>query len=95
MTAIGVAGLGAMGSRIAGRLLADNQVFGTNRTRSKASQLIAQGMTWRDTPRQVAENAQVAALGLAAGLLATVTAAAAVAARHPARWREKPAATGS
>jgi 3-hydroxyisobutyrate dehydrogenase len=35
MTAIGFVGLGAMGSRIAGRLLEGNQVYGTNRTVSK------------------------------------------------------------
>jgi 3-hydroxyisobutyrate dehydrogenase-like beta-hydroxyacid dehydrogenase len=59
MTAVGVAGLGAMGSRIAGRLLDGNPVYGTNRTRPKASPLTARGMIWRDTPRQVADKAQV------------------------------------
>jgi 3-hydroxyisobutyrate dehydrogenase-like beta-hydroxyacid dehydrogenase len=59
MTAVGVAGLGAMGSRIAGRLLEGNQVYGTNRTRSKTGQLTARGMIRRDTPRQVADKAQV------------------------------------
>jgi 3-hydroxyisobutyrate dehydrogenase-like beta-hydroxyacid dehydrogenase len=59
MTTIGFVGLGAMGSRIAGRLLAGNQVYGTNRTTAKAGQLTARGMIWRDTPRQVAEAAQV------------------------------------
>ena len=47
MTAIGFVGLGAMGSRIAGRLLRGNQVYGTNRTPSRASELIGQGMIWR------------------------------------------------
>lgn len=59
MTAVGVAGLGAMGSRIAGRLLDGYQVYGTNRTRSKAGELIARGLIWRDTPRQVAREAEV------------------------------------
>ena len=41
MTAIGFVGLGAMGGRIAGRLLRGNQLYGTNRSPSKASDLIA------------------------------------------------------
>jgi len=59
MTAIGFVGLGAMGSRIAGRLLDGNQLYGTNRTRSRASELTRQGMVWRGTPREVAEAAPV------------------------------------
>jgi len=58
-TRIGFVGLGAMGGPLAGRLLYRNQVFGTNRTRSKASALIDQGLIWRDTPREVAEAADV------------------------------------
>lgn len=51
MNTIGFTGLGAMGSRIAGRLLdSGNQVYGTNRTRSKAQTLIDRGLQWRDTP---------------------------------------------
>jgi 3-hydroxyisobutyrate dehydrogenase-like beta-hydroxyacid dehydrogenase len=60
MTTIAVVGLGAMGGRIAGRLLSQgNEVFGTNRTKSKANTLIEQGMHWCDTPRQAAEAANV------------------------------------
>ena len=59
MIAIGFVGLGAMGSRIAGRLLEDNQLYGTNRTAAKAGDLSGRGMIWRDTPREVAEAAQV------------------------------------
>jgi 3-hydroxyisobutyrate dehydrogenase len=59
MTAIGFAGLGAMGSRIAGRLLEGNQVHGTNRTASKAGELAGRGMVWRGTPREVAATAEV------------------------------------
>jgi 3-hydroxyisobutyrate dehydrogenase-like beta-hydroxyacid dehydrogenase len=59
MTAIGFVGLGAMGSRIAGRLLRGNQLYGTNRTPSRASELITQGMIWRGTPRAVAAEADV------------------------------------
>jgi 3-hydroxyisobutyrate dehydrogenase-like beta-hydroxyacid dehydrogenase len=36
MTTIGFVGLGAMGSRIAGRLLEGNTLYGTNRTASRA-----------------------------------------------------------
>ena len=59
MTRIGFVGLGAMGSRIAGRLLQDHQVYGTNRSAAKASELIAGGMIWRGTPREVAREAEV------------------------------------
>lgn len=59
MTAIGFAGLGAMGAPIAGRLLEGNQLYGTNRTPSRASELIARGMIWCDTPREVAGQAEV------------------------------------
>jgi 3-hydroxyisobutyrate dehydrogenase-like beta-hydroxyacid dehydrogenase len=59
VTAIGFVGLGAMGSRMAGRLLAGNDLYGTNRTAAKAAGLIGQGLAWRDTPREVAEVADV------------------------------------
>lgn len=59
MTRIGFVGLGSMGAPIAGRLLDGNDVYGTNRTRAKAAGLIERGMIWRDTPREVAEAAQV------------------------------------
>ncbi|MEA2370141.1 MAG: hypothetical protein QOH12_535 [Solirubrobacteraceae bacterium] len=60
MTAIGFVGLGAMGSRIAGRLVTPgNVVYGTNRTRSKADGLVARGLIWRDSPREVAEQADL------------------------------------
>jgi 3-hydroxyisobutyrate dehydrogenase-like beta-hydroxyacid dehydrogenase len=59
MTRIGFVGLGAMGSRIAGRLLPGHRLYGTNRSASKAGELIAQGMVWRDTPREVAREAEV------------------------------------
>ena len=58
-TRIGFVGLGSMGGRLAGRLLYRNRVFGTNRTRSKAVALIDKGLIWRDTPREVAEAADV------------------------------------
>jgi 3-hydroxyisobutyrate dehydrogenase len=59
MTTIGFIGLGAMGGPIAARLLDVNPVYGTNRTAAKAEGLIRRGMIWRDTPRQVAERAEV------------------------------------
>jgi 3-hydroxyisobutyrate dehydrogenase-like beta-hydroxyacid dehydrogenase len=60
MSAIGFVGLGAMGSRIAGRLLdAGNEVYGTNRTESRARPLIERGLQWRATPREVADAADV------------------------------------
>jgi 3-hydroxyisobutyrate dehydrogenase-like beta-hydroxyacid dehydrogenase len=55
MSTIGFVGLGAMGSRIASRLVdAGNDVYGTNRTRSRAQPLIELGLRWCDTPREVA-----------------------------------------
>jgi 3-hydroxyisobutyrate dehydrogenase-like beta-hydroxyacid dehydrogenase len=60
MTTIGFIGLGAMGSRIAGRLLAaGHHVYGTNRTPGRAAALREAGLNWRDTPREVAEQANV------------------------------------
>jgi 3-hydroxyisobutyrate dehydrogenase-like beta-hydroxyacid dehydrogenase len=59
MTAIGFVGLGAMGSRLAGRLLDGNVVYGTNRTAGRADGLIERGMSWRDTPREVASESDV------------------------------------
>ena len=58
-TRIGFVGLGAMGAPLAGRLLYRNKVFGTNRTKSKASALIAEGLIWRETPREVAVASEV------------------------------------
>jgi 3-hydroxyisobutyrate dehydrogenase-like beta-hydroxyacid dehydrogenase len=60
MTSVGFVGLGAMGSRVAGRLLASgHQVYGTNRTQSRAAPLVERGLLWRDTPREVARDAEV------------------------------------
>jgi 3-hydroxyisobutyrate dehydrogenase len=56
----GFVGLGVMGGGIAKRLLdAGHEVIGTNRTREKAAWLIPRGMRWADTPREVAETADV------------------------------------
>jgi 3-hydroxyisobutyrate dehydrogenase-like beta-hydroxyacid dehydrogenase len=60
MTAIGFVGLGAMGGRMADRLLAaGREVYGNNRTASKAAGLVERGLRWRDTPREVAAAADV------------------------------------
>jgi 3-hydroxyisobutyrate dehydrogenase len=57
---VGFVGLGAMGSEIVKRLLAAKRtVVGYNRTRSKAQPLLDAGMTWGETPRAVAEAADV------------------------------------
>jgi 3-hydroxyisobutyrate dehydrogenase-like beta-hydroxyacid dehydrogenase len=59
-TEVGLVGLGAMGSQIAGRLLdSGSTVVGTNRTASKAAPLMDRGLVWCATPREVAEAATV------------------------------------
>ncbi|HSF80495.1 MAG TPA: NAD(P)-dependent oxidoreductase [Anaerolineales bacterium] len=60
MANLGFVGLGVMGSRITKRLLdAGHEVTGYNRTQSKANWLLEAGMKWADTPREVAETAQI------------------------------------
>jgi 3-hydroxyisobutyrate dehydrogenase-like beta-hydroxyacid dehydrogenase len=57
---LGFIGLGDMGQIIVQRLLdAGHQVTGWNRTATKAAPLLARGMTWADTPRQVAALSEV------------------------------------
>jgi len=57
---LGWIGLGDMGQVIIPRLLAaGHQVTGWNRTRSKADQLLEQGMAWADSPREVAAACDV------------------------------------
>lgn len=57
---LGFVGLGAMGGRMARRLLdAGYTVTGYNRTKAKAEWLLDAGMRWGDTPRTVAEAADV------------------------------------
>jgi 3-hydroxyisobutyrate dehydrogenase-like beta-hydroxyacid dehydrogenase len=68
-TTIGFVGLGTMGGRVAGRLMASgHQVHGTNpprrrgpwlRTVAKAQPLIDDGLRWHATPREVAIAADV------------------------------------
>ncbi len=60
MAHLGYVGLGAMGGRVAKRLLdAGHTVTGYNRTKSKAQWLLDAGMHWGDSPRAVAEAADV------------------------------------
>src|SRR5438874_12931600 len=60
MSTIGFTGLGAMGSRIATRLIeAGNDVHGTNRTAARAQPLIERGMKWMDSPRKVEASADI------------------------------------
>ncbi len=60
MANLGYIGLGAMGSRMANRLLdKGHTVVGYNRTRSKAQWLIDRGITWGDSPKAVAQAADV------------------------------------
>ena len=59
-TSVGFVGLGHMGGNMAARLLgAGYQVYGEQRSRERAHALIEQGLQWRDTPRAVAEAADV------------------------------------
>jgi len=60
MAKLGFVGLGVMGGRMAKRLLdAGHTVTGYNRTRSKAQWLLDAGMAWGETPRAVAEAADI------------------------------------
>jgi 3-hydroxyisobutyrate dehydrogenase-like beta-hydroxyacid dehydrogenase len=60
MANLGFVGLGLMGSRIVKRLLdAGHQVAGYNRTPAKAEKLIQVGMRWCNTPREVAQAADI------------------------------------
>jgi len=58
MARLGFVGLGAMGSRLARRLLAaGHQVVGYNRTPDRARALVADGLTPADSPRRAAADA--------------------------------------
>jgi len=60
VTTLGFVGLGAMGSRMARRLLeAGHPLVGYNRTAAKAERLVAAGMKLATSPRGVAEAADV------------------------------------
>ncbi|HVB74790.1 MAG TPA: NAD(P)-dependent oxidoreductase [Ktedonobacteraceae bacterium] len=60
MANLGFVGLGAMGGRVTKRLLdAGHTVTGYNRTKSKAQWLLDAGLRWGESPRAVAEAADV------------------------------------
>ena len=60
MARLGYIGLGTMGGRVTKRLLdAGHTVTGYNRTKAKAEWLLDAGMRLAETPRQVAESADV------------------------------------
>jgi 3-hydroxyisobutyrate dehydrogenase-like beta-hydroxyacid dehydrogenase len=60
MAKLGFVGLGLMGSRIAKRLLdAGHQVSGYNRTQTKAGSLIQAGLGWKNSPKEVAQAADI------------------------------------
>lgn len=60
MTTVGFVGLGAMGGRVAKRLLdAGYSVTGYNRTAGKAQWLLDAGMHWATTPHAVAEASEI------------------------------------
>ncbi|MGH7919512.1 MAG: NAD(P)-dependent oxidoreductase, partial [Candidatus Dormibacteraceae bacterium] len=57
---LGFVGLGHMGGNMAARLLAaGHEVYGQERRRERARHLEQAGLRWRDTPRQVAEAAEI------------------------------------
>jgi len=57
---LGFVGLGAMGELIVPRLMAaGHKVTGSNRTRAKAEPLIAAGMAFGATPREVAQASEI------------------------------------
>lgn len=60
MSAVGIVGLGDMGTGMAERLLAaGHEVYGWNRTRAKAERLAAQGLRVVDSPRAVAQSVEL------------------------------------
>ena len=57
---LGLIGLGAMGAIIVPRLMAaGHTVTGWNRSHDKAAALIASGMHWADSPREVAAQSEI------------------------------------
>jgi 3-hydroxyisobutyrate dehydrogenase-like beta-hydroxyacid dehydrogenase len=60
MANLGFVGLGVMGSQMVNRLLSKGHTLtGYNRTRSKAEWLIAKGMKWANSPREVSASADL------------------------------------
>jgi len=60
MTTLGFVGLGRMGGNMAARFLAAGYtVYGEQRSREHAQDLLREGLHWCDTPREAAEAADV------------------------------------
>ena len=60
MARLGYVGLGVMGGRVAKRMLdAGHTLIGHNRTKARAQWLLDAGMNWGETPRAVAEAADI------------------------------------
>ena len=60
MTTLGFVGLGHMGGNMVARFLAaGHTVYGESRERRHAVEFVHEGLQWRDTPREVAEAADV------------------------------------
>jgi predicted dinucleotide-binding enzyme len=65
MTRLGFVGLGQMGGNMAARFLAAGYtVHGESRDRRHAQNLVHDGLRWRDTPREVAQTADVLLMSL-------------------------------
>jgi 3-hydroxyisobutyrate dehydrogenase-like beta-hydroxyacid dehydrogenase len=59
-TSVGFVGLGNMGGNMAARFLAAGYtVYGEEQSRAHAEGLVQDGLLWRDTPREVAEAADI------------------------------------
>jgi 3-hydroxyisobutyrate dehydrogenase-like beta-hydroxyacid dehydrogenase len=59
-TKIGFVGLGHMGGSMAARFLAAGySVYGEERNRAHAQELVDEGLRWRETPREVAEATDI------------------------------------
>lgn len=57
---IGFVGLGHMGGNMVARFLSKGyEVYGEERTREHARSLLDEGLRWCDTPREVAEAADI------------------------------------
>ncbi|WP_267916902.1 NAD(P)-dependent oxidoreductase [Lederbergia citrisecunda] len=57
---IGFIGIGVMGKSMANHLLSEGfKLFVYSRTKEKAEDLLANGAKWKDTPKEIAENADI------------------------------------
>jgi 3-hydroxyisobutyrate dehydrogenase-like beta-hydroxyacid dehydrogenase len=64
-TALGFVGLGHMGANMAARFLAAGYpLYGEDRIRDHSQHLVEEGLRWCDTPRQVAEAADIVCTSL-------------------------------